>query len=93
VTLLRQIEVVTARCRSISIAFREAGISEQSYFRWRKEYGGLNFDQVKKMMVLELENTHMKGLVADLSPEKQVLKEVRRENLQARVESSGGHRG
>ncbi len=76
VTLLRQIEVATAQGKSISIACREAGISDQSYFRWRKEYGGLDLDQAKKMKALERENAHLKRLVADLSLEKQVLKDI-----------------
>jgi len=81
VTLLRQIEVSTAQGKSISIACREAGISDQSYFRWRKEYGGLDLDQAKKMKVLERENAHLKRLVADLSLEKQVLKDIASGNL------------
>jgi len=81
VTLLRQIEVATAQGKSISIACREAGISDQSYFRWRKEYGGLDVDQAKKMKVLERENAHLKRLVADLSLEKQVLKDIASGNL------------
>ena len=76
VTLLRQIEVATAQGTSISIACREAGILGQSYFRWRKEYGGLDLDQAKKMKALERENAHLKRLVADLSLEKQVLKDI-----------------
>jgi putative transposase len=81
VTLLRQIEVATAQGKSISIACREAGISDQSYFRWRKEYGGLDLDQAKKMKALERENAHLKRLVADLSLEKQVLKDIASGNL------------
>jgi putative transposase len=81
VTLLRQIEVSTAQGKSISIACREAGISDQSYFRWRKEYGGLGLDQAKKMKALERENAHLKRLVADLSLEKQVLKDIASGNL------------
>ena len=81
VTLLRQIEVATAQGKSISIACREAGISGQSYFRWRKEYGGLDLDQAKKMKALERENAHLKRLVADLSLEKQVLKDIASGNL------------
>ena len=81
VTLLRQIEVATAYGKSTSIACREAGISDQSYFRWRKEYGGLDLDQAKKMKALERENDHLKRLVADLSLEKQVLKDIASGNL------------
>lgn len=74
VTLLRQIEVATSQGKSVSIACREAGISGQSYYRWRKEYGGLDLDQARRMKDLEKENGRLKRLVADLSLEKQVLK-------------------
>ena len=65
VMLLRQIEVATSQGKSISIACREAGISDQSYYRWRKEYGGLQLEQAKRMKDLEKENTRLKRLVAD----------------------------
>ena len=81
VTLLRQIEVTTAQGKSIGIACREAGISDQSYFRWRKEYGGLDLEQAKKMKDLEKENIRLKRLVADLSLEKQILKDIASGNL------------
>ena len=51
-------------------------MSQQSYYRWRKEYGGLEIDQAKRMKDLERENTRLKRLVADLSVEKQVLKDI-----------------
>ena len=63
------------------IACREAGISQQSYYRWRKEYGGLELDQAKRMKELQRENVRLKRLVADLSLEKQVLKDVALGNL------------
>ena len=81
VTLLRQIEVVIGQGKSAQIACREAGISEQSYYRWRKEYGGLNLDQARRMKDLEKENARLKRLVADLSLEKQVLKDIASGNL------------
>jgi transposase-like protein len=81
VALLRQIEVATVQGKSISIACREAGISDQSYFRWRKEYGGLELDQARRMKDLEKENARLKRLVADLSIEKQVLKDIAAGNL------------
>jgi hypothetical protein len=56
-------------------------VSEQSYYRWRKEYGGLKVDQAKKMKDLERENARLRRLVADLSLEKQVLAEVASGNL------------
>ena len=78
---LRQIEVQTAQGKSLAIACREAEISEQSYYRWRKEYGGLQVDQARKMKDLERENARLRRLVADLSLEKQVLADVASGNL------------
>ena len=78
---LRQIEVQTAQGKSLAIACREAEISEQSYYRWRKEYGGLQIDQARRMKDLERENTRLRRLVADLSLEKQVLADVASGNL------------
>ena len=81
VMLLRQIEVATSQGKLAAIACREAGISEQSYYRWRKEYGGLDLDQARRMKDLEKENGRLKRLVADLSLEKQVLKDIASGNL------------
>jgi putative transposase len=81
VMLLRQIEVLMAQGKSAPEACREAGISQQSFYRWRKEYGGLEIDQAKRMKELERENVRLKRLVADLSLEKQVLKDVASGNL------------
>ena len=78
---LRQIEVQTAQGKSLALACREVEISEQSYYRWRKEYGGLKVDQAKKMKDLERENARLRRLVADLSLEKQVLADVASGNL------------
>ena len=81
VTLLRQIEIAMGQGKSAQIASREAGISEQSYYRWRKEYGGLDLEQARRMKDLERENGRLKRLVADLSLEKQVLKDIAEGNL------------
>ena len=81
VVVLRQIEVLMWQGKSPPVACREAGISQQSYYRWRKEYGGLELDQAKRMKDLERENVRLKRLVADLSLEKQVLKDVASGNL------------
>ncbi len=67
VLLLRQIEVATSQGKSIAIACREAGISDQSYYRWRKGYGGLDLDQARRVKDLEKENGRLKRLVAGLS--------------------------
>ena len=76
VSKLRQIEVLTAQGRSAALACKDAGVSQQSYYRWRKEYGGLEIDQAKRMKDMERENARLKRLVADLSVEKQVLKDI-----------------
>jgi putative transposase len=81
VTLLRQIEVLMAQGKAAPEACREAGKSQQSFYRWRKEYGRLEIDQAKRMKDLERENVRLKRLVADLSLEKQVLKEIALGNL------------
>ena len=81
VTVLRQIEVLMSQGKAALVACREAGISQQSYYRWRKEYGGLELDQARRMKDLERENVRLKRLVADLSLEKQVLKDVASGNL------------
>ncbi len=81
VVMLRQIEVQLAQGKSLALACKEAGISEQSYYRWRKEYGGVAVEQAKRLKELERENARLRRLVADLSLEKQVLKDVAQGNL------------
>jgi hypothetical protein len=78
---LRQIEVQLAQGKSIALACKDAAISEQSYFRWRKEYGGLQIEQARRLKDLERENARLRRLVADLSLEKQILKDVASGNL------------
>jgi putative transposase len=81
VTMLRQIEVAVANGKSTPQACKEAEITVQTYYRWRKEYGGLKVEQAKRMKELEKENTRLKRLVAELSLEKQVLKDVAEGNF------------
>jgi len=81
VTLLRQIEVAVANGKTTPQACREAQITAQTYYRWRKEYGGLKLDQAKRLKELEKENTKLKRLVAELSLEKQILKDVAEGNF------------
>ena len=81
VVMLRQIEVQLAQGMSLALACKEAGIAEQSYYRWRREYGGLQLEQAKRLKELERENARLRRLVADLSLEKQVLKDVAQGNL------------
>jgi putative transposase len=63
VSLLRQIEVAVANCKTTPIACREGGITEQTYYRWRKEFGGLQVDQARRLKELEQENAKLKRLV------------------------------
>ena len=81
IATLRQIEVQLATGKSLALACKEAGVSEQSYYRWRKEYGGVAVEQAKRLKELERENARLRRLVADLSLEKQVLKDVAAGNL------------
>ena len=76
VTLLRQIEVAVANGKTTPQACKEAQITAQTYYRWRKEFGGLKLDQAKRLKELEKENSKLKRLVAELSLEKQRLKVV-----------------
>ena len=81
VTLLRQIDVLTTNGKTLAQACKEVGTVEQSYYRWRKIYGGMKIDQARKYKDLELENTRLKKLVADLSLREVMLKEVIKGNF------------
>ena len=81
VTLLRQVEVELANGKTTPQACKEAEISAQTYYRWRKEFGGLRLDQAKRLKELERENAKLKRLVAELSLEKQILKDVAEGNF------------
>ena len=80
VNLLREIEVMMANGKSLLEACKQAGISDKSYYRWRKIYGGLKVDQVKRFKEIEVENARLKKLVAELSLREAMLKEVVRGN-------------
>jgi putative transposase len=81
VTLLRQVEVELANGKTTPQACKEAEITAQTYYRWRKEYGGLKLDQAKRLKELERENAKLKRVVAELSLEKQILKDVAEGNF------------
>ena len=70
VTLLRQVEVAVGNGKATPQACKEAAITEQTYYRWRKEYGGLKLAQAKRLKELERENSRLKRVVAELSLEK-----------------------
>jgi putative transposase len=81
VNVLRQIEVGMANGKTTPMACKEAGVTEQTYYRWRKEYGGLKVDQAKRLKELEQENGKLKRLVAELSLDKQILQDIARGNF------------
>jgi len=81
ITMLREAEVLLNQATPVAEVCRELGVSEQTYYRWRKEYGGMRIDQAKRLKELEQENTRLKKLVADLSLDNAILKEVNRGNF------------
>lgn len=74
--LLREGEVLIAQGKTVPLACKQLGISDKTYYRWRKAYGGLRIDQAKRFKELEKENAQLKKLVADLSLDNAILKEV-----------------
>ena len=81
ITMLREAEVLLAQGSTAADAARKLGITEQTYYRCRREYGGMKVDQAKRFKELEKENTRLKKLVADLSLDNAILKEVSRGNF------------
>ena len=78
---LREIEVLCGQGQSIASAAKQAGITEQTFYRWRKEYGGMNTTEAKRLKELEKENSRLKRLVADLSLDNAILKDVNSKNF------------
>jgi putative transposase len=78
---LREAEVLISQGSNIAEASRRIGVTEQTYYRWRKEYGGMRIEQAKRLKDLEKENARLKKLVADLSLDKSILTEALRGNL------------
>jgi len=80
---LRQAEIRTSEGKTIAEAVRELGISEQTYYRWRKQYGGMEVNQARRLkeLELELENRRLKRLVADQALDNLILKEAARGNF------------
>ena len=81
VRLLREVEVLLSQGQTTIEACRQIGVTEQTYYRWRKEYGGLQVDQARRFKDLERENARLKKLVADLSLDNQILKEAAKGNF------------
>ena len=81
VNKLRQAEVLLAQGQTITQVSRALGITDQTYYRWRKEYGGVKTDQAKRLKELERENTRLKRLLADAELDKAILREAANPNF------------
>ena len=78
---LREAEILLNQGANVGEASRKIGITEQTYYRWRKEYGGMRIEQAKRLKALERENARLKKLVADISLDNAILKEVAEGNF------------
>ena len=78
---LREAEIVLAQGGTVADACGQIGVTEQSYYRWRKEYGGLKMDQARRMKELEKENARLRRAVSDLTLDKLILQEASRGNI------------
>ncbi len=78
---LRQVDVLVGQGKARIDAIRSIGVSEQTYYRWRKQYGGMGTDQVKELKRLQKENDHLRRAVSDLTLEKLILREAARGNF------------
>ena len=78
---LRKAEILLSQGNSVAEASRKLGVTEQTYYRWRKEYGGMRVEQAKRLKELEKENSRLKRLVADVSLDNAILKEAAKGNF------------
>ena len=78
---LREAEVLMSQGLTVSETSRKLGITEQTYYRWRREYGGMRVEQAKRLKELEKENSRLKKLVADVTLDNAILKEAARGNF------------
>jgi len=78
---LREAEVLLSQGATVGEASRKIGVTEQTYYRWRKEFGGMRVEQAKRLKEFEKENSQLKKLVADLSLDNAILKEAARGNF------------
>jgi transposase-like protein len=81
ITALRQAEVGVANGMTIAMVSRDLSISEQTYYRWRREFGGMKVDQARRLKELERENGHLKRAVANLTVDKLILEEAAKGNF------------
>lgn len=81
IMMLREAEVLSSQGRSVPEICRQLGVSMNTYYRWRKEYGGLEVDQARRLKALEKENARLKKLVAEQALDIEILKEASRGNF------------
>jgi putative transposase len=81
VSKLRQVDVLVAQGNKVPDAVRSIGVTQVTYYRWRREYGGLQMDQVKRLKELELENQRLRKAVSDLTLDKLILAEAAKGNF------------
>ena len=81
ISKLREAEIHLSQGGNIGEASRKIGVTEQTYYRWRREYGGMRVEQARRLKELEKENSRLKKLVADLSLDNSILKEAARGNF------------
>ena len=81
VSKLRQVDVLMSQGTAVADAVRSIGVTQVTYYRWRREYGGLQMDQVKRMKGLELENQRLRKAVSDLTLDKLILAEAAKGNF------------
>jgi len=77
---LREAEVLLSQGSTVGQTSRKIGVTKQTYYRWRREYGGMRIEQLKRLKVIEKENTRLKRIVADLSLDNDILREASRGN-------------
>ncbi len=73
---LREVEILQGQGKTVAQAVKQIGVTEQTFYRWRKAYGGMRVDQAKRLKELEAENVRLKRAVAELTVDKQILKDV-----------------
>jgi transposase-like protein len=78
---LREAEILLSQGSTVAEASRKLNVTEQTYYRWRKEYGGMRVDQARRLKELEQENSRLKKLVADITLDNAILKEAARGNF------------
>jgi putative transposase len=90
---LREAEVLLGHGKTVPETIRVLGISEVTYYRWRKQYGGMNVSQAKRLKELEAENTRLRRAVSDLTLDKMILKEAARDRRAKRICSTSEQTG